>query len=211
MVSMAGALVLNIGTLSGPWIEAMVRAGRRANEREVPVILDPVGSGATTLRTETARRILAEIKVRVVRGNASEVLSLKRSDSTTKGVDSVHRVDEAAETARSLARDLSTTLVITGEEDLVTDGERTLWVENGHELMGRITGSGCTATALIGAFLAVDQDSVQAAATALAYYGLAGEVAAQSCKGPGSFQVALLDALYGLDGPELEKGACIRA
>jgi len=210
MVSMAGALVLNIGTLSRPWIDAMLLAGSKANELGIPVILDPVGSGATTLRTETARRILTEIKVQVVRGNASEVLSLKQSGSTTKGVDSVHRVDEAEETARGLARDLSATLVITGKEDLVTDGQRTTWVENGHELMGRITGSGCMATALIGAFMAVDRDFLRASATGLAYFGLAGETAARACGGPGSFQVALLDALYAMEADELKEGARIR-
>jgi hydroxyethylthiazole kinase len=211
MVSLAGALVLNIGTLSGAWIEAMVLAGKKANELGIPVILDPVGSGATPFRTDTARRLLKEIKVGVVRGNASEVLSLKRSESTTKGVDSVHGVDEAAETARGLARDLSTTLVITGEEDLVTDGERTVRVANGHPLMGQITGSGCTATALIGAFLAVEKDPLRAATAALAFFGLAGEIGARRSEGPGSFQVALLDALYGLTADDLEKGARIRS
>ncbi len=209
MVSLAGALVLNIGTLSPPWVDAMLLAGKAANERGVPVILDPVGSGATAYRTETSRRILMEVKVGVLRGNASEVLSLARSESTTKGVDSVHGVDEAAETARGLARDLSTTLVITGQEDLVTDGERVCRVANGHELMGRITGSGCTATALIGAFHAVDEDPVRAAATALAFYGLAGERAAGESRGPGSFQTALLDALNALTPQEAAEGARI--
>ncbi|MCF8061789.1 MAG: hydroxyethylthiazole kinase [Deltaproteobacteria bacterium] len=210
MVSLAGALVLNIGTLSPAWIDAMLLAGRRANERGIPVILDPVGSGATSFRTETAKRILMDIKIGVVRGNASEVLSLISAESTTKGVDSVHGVDEAAETALRLAADLSTTLVITGAEDLVTDGNRILRVQNGHELMGRITGSGCMATALIGAFHAVDEDPVEASATALAFFGLAGERAAAESRGPGTFQASLLDALYGLTPSELEQGARIR-
>jgi hydroxyethylthiazole kinase len=211
MVSVAGALVLNIGTLSPAWIEAMMLAGRRANEGGVPVILDPVGSGATTLRTETAKRILMEIEVAVVRGNASEVLSLASAGSRTRGVDTVHGVDEAAETACRLADDLSTTLVITGAEDLVTDGERILRIRNGHELMGRITGSGCTATALIGAFHAVEENPIAASAGALAYFGLAGERAAVGSGGPGTFQAALLDALYTLTPEELEQGARISA
>jgi len=209
MVSMAGALVLNIGTLSPPWIDAMLLAGRRANERGIPVILDPVGAGATTFRTETAKRILMEIEVAVVRGNASEALSLTSSRSTTKGVDSVHGVEEAAETALRLAGDLSTTLAITGPEDLVTNGNRVLRVRNGHELMGRITGAGCMATALIGAFHAVDGDPLEASATALAFFGLAGERAAAASRGPGTFQAALMDALYGLAPEELEEGARI--
>jgi hydroxyethylthiazole kinase len=211
MVSMAGALVLNIGTLSPQWVDAMLLAGRRANERGVPVILDPVGSGATSFRTETARRILMEVEVGVVRGNASEVLSLASTGSRTKGVDAVHGVEEATETAFRLAGDLSTTLVITGAEDLVTNGDRVLHVRNGHELMGRITGSGCMATSLIGAFHAVDRDAVTASATALAFFGLAGERAAAESRGPGTFQAALLDALYGLAPRELGQGARISA
>ncbi len=211
MVSMAGALVLNIGTLSPPWIDAMLLAGRRANELEIPVILDPVGSGATSFRTETARRILMEIKVAVVRGNASEVISLIDSDSTTKGVESIHGVSEAVDTAVSLARDLMSTVVITGEEDLVTDGDRICRVGNGHPLMGRITGAGCAATALIGAFRAVDTDPVESSATALAFFGLAGEKAARESHGPGSFQAALLDALYELTSADLQEGSKIHA
>ncbi len=209
MVSLAGALVLNLGTLSPPWIEAMLRAGRRANERGIPVILDPVGAGATRFRTEAARRILTEIRVSVVRGNASEVLSLTIRSAVTKGVDAVHGVDEAAGTAVELAGDLSTTLVITGAEDLVTDGDVVLRVGNGHELMGRITGSGCVATALVGAFHAVNPNAVEASAGALAFYGFAGERAAAECRGPGTFQAALLDALYNLTPSEVESGARI--
>ncbi|MFO7784520.1 MAG: hydroxyethylthiazole kinase [Thermodesulfobacteriota bacterium] len=209
MVSMAGALVLNIGTLSPSWVEGMFLAGQRANELGVPVILDPVGSGATAFRTGTARRILMEIKVAVVRGNASEVISLINSGSTTKGVEAVHGVDEAVDAAVRLSRDLLSTVVITGEEDLVTDGNRIYRVSNGHRLMGRITGAGCTATSLIGAFHAVDPDPVEASAGALAFFGLAGEKAALESRGPGTFQAALLDALYELTPSEVQEGARI--
>lgn len=211
MVSFAGALVLNIGTLTPAWVDAMVTAGKEANRRGVPVILDPVGSGATRLRTDSAKRLIEEVKIQVIRGNASEVLSLSRDGARTKGVDSVHAVDEAADAAQSLAGELKTTLAITGAVDLVTDGHRVCRVSNGHELMARVTGTGCTATALIGAFLAVDRDSVDAAATALAYFGLAGEVAAATAKAPGSFQIALLDALFTVDGEQLCAGAKIQA
>ncbi len=209
MVSMAGALVLNIGTLSTGWIEAMLLAGRRADDLGIPVILDPVGSGATAFRTHTARQILREIKVAVVRGNASEVISLVNSESTTKGVESVHGVNEAVKIAVRLARDLSATVVVTGEEDLVTDGDRVCRVCNGHPLMGRITGAGCTATALIGAFHAVDRDPLEASAAALAFFGLAGEKAASESRGPGTFQAAILDALYQLTPSEVQNGAKI--
>ena len=212
MVSLAGALVLNIGTLSPAWIEAMLKAGKRANALQVPVILDPVGAGATRLRTDSARRLIERLSLRVIRGNASEILSLaeNRRDSRPKGVDSVHAVDEAAEAAAGLARDLRTTLVITGAVDLITDGERICRVLNGHEMMGYVTGTGCTATAIIGAFLAVETNPVDAAATALSYFGLAGEMAAARSVGPGSFQTALLDALYGMDSEELRAGARIQ-
>jgi hydroxyethylthiazole kinase len=204
MVSFAGALVLNIGTLTPYWIDSMLKAGKRANELNVPIILDPVGSGATTLRTESAKRLMNELTIRVVRGNASEVLSLAREGSRTKGVDAMHAVDEAAEAAKGLARELNTTLAITGPVDLITDGNRTYRVSNGHELMGYVTGTGCTATVITGAFLAVDNDAVQATTTALAYYGLAGEKAAVRAQAPGSFQIALIDALFTIDGKQLE-------
>lgn len=209
MVSLASALVLNIGTLSEPWVHSMVKAGKAANRKGVPVVLDPVGAGATRLRTEAAKRILGEVRVKVVRGNASEVLSLAAQTGGTKGVDSIHGVDEAADAATTLASQLGATLAITGVVDLVTDGRSTRRVFNGHELMGRVTGTGCTSTALVGAFLGVDPNPVAAAATALGYFGLAGELASQTAAGPGSFQIALLDALYNLDAEQLISGVRI--
>ncbi len=212
MVSLAGALVLNIGTLSLPWIEAMRKAGKRANALHVPVILDPVGAGATRLRTDSAKRLIEELSITVIRGNASEILSLagEKSASRTKGVDSVHTVDQVRETAMALAKELRTTLAITGAVDLITDGERTCRVMNGHEMMSHVTGTGCTATVMIGAFLAVDPNPLEAATTGLSYFGLAGEKAAAKSSGPGSFQIALLDALYEMKEEELRTGAKIQ-
>lgn len=209
MVSFAGALVLNIGTLTPYWVDSMLKAGKRANELNVPVILDPVGSGATKLRTDSAKRLIDEVSIKVVRGNASEVLSLAHEGSKTKGVDSIHTVDEAADAALTLSKELNTTLAITGKIDLITDGERIYRVSNGHELMGYCTGTGCTATVIIGAFLAVDPDPVTATTTALAYFGLAGEKAAAKAQSPGSFQIAMLDALYTIDEKQMEEGAKI--
>ena len=174
MVSHAGALVLNIGTLTDEWVAAMIAAGRKATDKKIPIVLDPVGSGATRLRTESARKILTQTRVSVLRGNASEILSLQDDNSRTKGVDAVHGVDEAARTAGILAAELGSTLAITGPVDLITDGRCVVRVSNGHPLMANVTGTGCTATAAVGAFLAVDPDSVSAAATALAFFGLAG-------------------------------------
>ena len=209
MVSLAGALVLNIGTLTPQWVEAMLRAGKKANALKVPIVLDPVGSGATRLRTDSAQRLARELAIQVVRGNASEVLSLAKKGARTKGVDSVHSVEEAEEAAMVLAKDLNTTIAITGKVDVITDGKRIFRVHNGHEMMGRVTGTGCTATVMIGAFLAVDRDSVEAATTGLAYFGLAGEIAALRSKSPGTYQISLLDALFEIEEKELEQGARI--
>ncbi|MEN8690407.1 MAG: hydroxyethylthiazole kinase [Desulfobacterales bacterium] len=209
MVSHAGALVLNIGTLTEEWVAAMIAAGRKATEKKIPIVLDPVGSGATRLRTESARKILSQTRVSVLRGNASEILSLQDENSRTKGVDAVHGVDEAARTAGILAAELSSTLAITGPVDLITDGRRVVRVANGHPLMASVTGTGCTATAAVGAFLAVDPDSVSAAATALAFFGLAGEVAGDSATAPGSFMIKMLDALFTITPEQLQKGCKI--
>jgi len=206
MVELAGSLVLNIGTLSNSWIKSMHRAGRRAAELGKPVILDPVGSGATRLRTEAACSLIERVGVSVIRGNASEVLSLERGGSTTRGVDSVHGVDDAAEAASRLAARLGVTLAITGPVDLVTNGERTVRIQNGHPLMGRITGTGCAATAVSAAFLAVDTDTVSAVSSALGFMGLAGERAGVDATAPGSFRTAFIDALYTLDPGDLSGG-----
>ncbi|MGD9275510.1 MAG: hydroxyethylthiazole kinase [Desulfobacterales bacterium] len=209
MVSHAGALVLNIGTLTEEWVAAMIAAGRKAAEKKIPIVLDPVGAGATRLRTESARKILSQIHIRVLRGNASEILSLQDENSRTKGVDAVHGVGEAARTAGILAAELGSTLVITGPVDLITDGRYVVRVANGHPLMASVTGSGCTATAAIGAFLTVDPEPVSAAATALAFFGLAGEVAGDSAAAPGSFMIKMLDALFTITPEQLQKGCKI--
>jgi len=209
MVSFAGALVLNIGTLTDDWTDSMIIAGKKATALKIPVILDPVGSGATSLRTASAKKIINETNISVIRGNASEILSLKNSGSKTKGVDSIHSVEDASDTAKVLAKELQTTLAITGSVDLITDGERTVHVSNGHPLMSCVTGTGCTATTVIGAFLAVDNDPFSAAATALAFFGMAGEVAGKKAKAPGSFMIEMLDAMYLITPEKLRYGSRI--
>jgi hydroxyethylthiazole kinase len=210
MAALAAALVLNIGTLEPAWITSMRMAGAVANSENTPVILDPVGAGATRYRTDTARLLAQELNISVVRGNASETLSLGGVDATTRGVDAAHDVEEAARVALELADRLATVVAITGEVDLVTDGRCVLRVEAGHPLMGRVTGTGCTATALTAAFAAVEKDFAAAAAGALAYLGIAGERAAQRAAGPGSFQVALTDSLYDITPEDLTREARIR-
>jgi hydroxyethylthiazole kinase len=184
----------------------MITAGKKASELRTPIILDPVGSGATLFRTNAAKRIIRETRVSVIRGNSSEILSLRQDNSKTKGVDSIHSVEAAAESAKILAGELDSILAVTGPTDLITDGRQVIRVSNGHPLMGYITGTGCTATVTIGAFLSVDGDPVSASATALAFFGLAGEVAAKNAFAPGSFMIAMLDALYTITPEELLRG-----
>lgn len=207
MATLAGALVLNIGTLSRDWVDAMILAGKQAAADGTPIVLDPVGAGATRMRTESARRILDAVPVRVVRGNASEIRALSGAAAATRGVDATDGVADAAAAAGQLALERHTTPAVTGPVDRVTDGKRVVRIANGHPLMARVTGTGCTATALIGAFLAVDPDPLTAAATALACFGVAGEVAGRQAAAPGSFMIALLDALYTLS-PETLETAC---
>jgi hydroxyethylthiazole kinase len=203
MAALAGAVVLNIGTLQPSWVRAMQLAGAAANRRGIPVILDPVGAGATRYRTDTARMLATDLDIAVVRGNASETLSLAGLDATTKGVDAAHDVEEASRVAIDLAHRLETVVAITGEVDLVTDGSTVLRVRAGHTLMGYVTGTGCTATVLTAAFAAVEPDFVAAAAGALAYFGIAGERAASRSPSPGSFRVALDDLLYEMTPDDL--------
>jgi hydroxyethylthiazole kinase len=206
MVSVAGALVLNIGTLSGPWIESMLLAAKAANAEGVPVVLDPVGAGATTLRTETGKRILDAAEIAVVRGNAAEVATLAGREAEIRGVESIGAEGSGAELAQAAAQALGTVAAVTGPVDYVSDGERVLAVANGHELLATVTGTGCMATAVTGCFLGVRPDApLEAAAEALVVFGLAGEEAAEGAKGPGTFHVQLYDALYNLN-PETIDG-----
>ena len=205
MAALSGAVVLNIGTLSTPWIEAMFLAGRTAHKQKIPVILDPVGAGATKLRTETARRLMAEVHPDVIRGNASEILALAEEGTHTPGVDSRHTVDQARAVAIQLAQTWHTVVAVTGPEDFITDGQRQMRVRNGHALMARITGSGCAASAIIGALCAVEPDAFVATVAGLVIFGVAGEMAAAEVPLPGTFQVALIDALDAIDGPELRR------
>jgi len=198
MASFAGALNLNIGTLTYEWIDSMLIAGKTAGARGIPIILDPVGSGATPLRTEAVKKILKEVPVTVIRGNASEVMSLFSGEFRIRGVDSLETVDAVRDGARRLAGELRKVIAVTGAVDFVTNGERAVEVHNGHPMFGRVTGTGCAATTVISCFCAVEKDPLTAGACALAYYGLAGEEAARVSQGPGSFQVALYDALFNL-------------
>ena len=198
MVAYAGALVLNIGTLDDRWIEAMLIAGEEANARGIPVVLDPVGVGATQLRTTTTERIRSGVKVAVVRGNAAELAAIAGIEAKIRGVDSVASGDPAS-AARLAAARFGGSAVVSGAVDYVSDGSRLAEVRNGHPLMGRITGSGCMATATVGAFLAVEPDPFLAATEAMIAFGIAGEIAAERSGGPGTFRAQLMDAAAALD------------
>ncbi len=210
MVALAGALVLNIGTLSHHWIDAMLLAGKAANEHGIPVVLDPVGAGATRFRTETARRLLDEVKVAVLRGNQGEVATLVGVEAEVRGVESIAAGGEPADLARTAARNLGLVASVTGPVDHVSDGERVLAVANGHELLAAVTGTGCMSSAITGCFLAVAPDRpLEAAAAALAAFGVAAEDAARDTQGPGSFHVGLYDALAALEPETLDARAKI--
>ncbi len=198
MVSYAGALVLNIGTLDNEWVESMLIAGEEANARKVPVVLDPVGAGATALRTATAQQILDNVTVASVRGNAGELATIAGLGAEVRGVDSVS-ADSPDAAARVVARRTGGAAVASGVVDYVSDATRLAEVRNGHPLMGRITGSGCMATALVGAFLAVEPDPFLASVEAMIAFGIAGEAAAKISAGPGTFRANLIDAVSQLD------------
>lgn len=198
MVAAAKALVLNIGTLDVEQVDSMFVAGRAANGLDVPVILDPVGMGATQLRTRSVRRIMSEVKVDILRGNTSEIAILGGVGSSIRGVDAVGGSDNIDELAREVAKDTGCVVAVTGPEDAVSDGQRTYRIENGHPLMSSVTGTGCVATSIVAAGAAVTDDPVRGAVAGLSYLGCAAERAARSAGGPGSFQVALMDELYGL-------------
>ena len=210
MVQLAGSLVINIGTLSPQWVDAMLAAGKAANAIGVPVVLDPVGAGATQYRTQVARRILGEVRVAVLRGNAGEVATLVGVHAEVRGVESMDVGGEPSDLARVAARNLGLVASVTGAVDHVSDGERLLSVANGHELLATVTGTGCMSSAITGCFLAVKRDEpLEAAAEALAAFGVAGEDAARDAKGPGSFHVNLYDALAALDPATLDGRAKI--
>jgi len=212
MVSYAGALVLNIGTLQDDWVESMIWAARAANLKGIPVILDPVGAGATRLRTAAAKRIIGECAVTVVRGNASEVLSLHSADIKTRGVDSsLHFNDEMVAVAKEMSADMHCVIAISGEEDCITDGKRVFRVSNGHPLMTRVTGMGCGLSAVVGAFCAVDAaDPAKATAAAFGFYGLCGDLAVKVSNRPASFSVDFVDQLYLVGSEEITSSLRVR-
>lgn len=205
MVGIASALVINIGTLSRDWVKAMHRAMVAASKKGIPIILDPVGAGATAYRTKTVHDLIKTAAPAIIRGNASEIMALADGGIQTKGVDSLATSRHALYTAQLLSRELKAVVCISGETDYCVRPEQVVRISNGHPMMPMVTGLGCTATALCGAFAAVEKDPLVAAASAMAVMGLAGEIAGEDCPGPGTFQVRFLDALYRMTEQDLAR------
>jgi hydroxyethylthiazole kinase len=199
MVSIAGSLVINIGTLSPRWVEAMEMAMNAAKKKGIPIIFDPVGAGATPYRTQTVKDLMNSNHPDIIRGNASEIIALYSAEARTKGVDSTEESDTAREAAQFLSDKYQSVVVVSGKVDYIFKGKEERQVRSGAELMTRVTGMGCTASALVGAFAAVIDKPDEAAESAMRVMGIAGELAADKADGPGTLQLFFLDALYTMD------------
>ncbi len=206
LAGFAGAVVLNMGTPAANYVESMIRAARAAGE--IPVVLDPVAAGATSYRRNTVRRVLDAAEMAVIRGNASEIMALAGMGSASKGVDSLHDADEALDAARTLSLDRGCVVCVSGVRDMVTDGDAVYRIEGGHPMMPKVTGLGCTASALIGAFCAVNENYLDATGHAMAVMGIAGELAAEGAPGPGTLQYRLYDMLYLLNDEHIRGRLC---
>ncbi|HBV88903.1 hydroxyethylthiazole kinase [Desulfosporosinus sp.] len=205
MVGFASALVLNIGTLNSRTIESMLIAGLKAKELGIPVILDPVGVGATKLRTKTAEKLIRQIKPEVIRGNMSEIKVLAGLEVAIKGVDSLADEQDSSVVAKKLASEFGSIIAITGKTDVISDGLNVCFLENGHKILADVTGTGCMTTSLVGTFCGVTKDYFTAAAAGIISMGLAGEIAQASLRqgeGIGTFRVRLMDSIYNLT-PEI--------
>lgn len=205
MAGIASSLVINIGTLEAVWVEAMLIAGKTALEKSTPVVFDPVGAGATTYRSKVCKQLIEECKPSIIRGNASEIIALLDTEAQTKGVDSTNTSDSALNSAKALALQTNAVVVISGETDYITNGATVETVKNGNPMMAKVTGMGCTATAIVGAFSAVNKNLLEAAAHGMAVMGITGEIAASISKGNGSLQINFLDTLFNLDEEGIRK------
>jgi hydroxyethylthiazole kinase len=198
MTGIASALVLNIGTLTTELIDSMLISARAANDKNIPVVLDAVGVGATTLRDDMAAKILESVKVDIIKGNYSEIAKLAGENAITRGVEATSIEADPKMVAKEFAKARSCVVVMTGVEDIISNGVNTFVVKNGHELMGSIVGTGCMAASVIGSFAAVNEDYCDAAKDALCYFGIAGQLAAEKSAGPGTFKTYFYDDVFNL-------------
>lgn len=209
LTAISGAVVANMGIPAGTLPEALYLAGQCANRLGKPLIFDPVGVGASRYRNQVCAKLLEVASPDIIRGNASEIIALAGQSRATKGVDSTHGTMEARSAAKALAKEYACAVCVSGEIDLITDGTREILIDNGHAMMPRITGLGCTATALAGAFAAVVDDMVEAVAACMATLAIAGEIAAEQATGPASLQTGIIDTLYTLTKEQIKTRAKI--
>lgn len=205
MAKIASALVLNIGTLTVDFVEAMKIAALSANQKGIPVVLDVCGTGATNFRDEKSFELLSKVKIDIIKGNSSEIARIGGEKTKTKGVDSGRVSKDMQALAKWLAWERKCTVVVTGKEDIIADKEKTYIVKNGDPLMTHVVGTGCMATSVIGAFAAIESDLAYAAAAGLACFGIAAECAAGISQGPATFKENLFDSLYKLDKKTIDK------
>lgn len=206
IVGISHALVLNIGTLNDDWIEGMLQAQAYAKQRKIPIVLDPVAAGASQLRTQIATDIL-KAEVSIVRGNAGEIMALAGDAITSGGVDSLYQSHAAVSAATSIATTYNCTVIVSGEVDQIISPSGQTNCAYGSPLMAKITGMGCTATALVGAFAAINNNAAEAALHAMATMGIAGSLSAKIARAPGSFAVAFFDNLYNLTFDDIPIGS----
>ena len=218
ITSICNGLNINIGTLHKSSIEGMLRAGKKANDLHHPILLDPVGAGASKFRTETALKLMQELNLAVIRGNISEIKTLALGSGTTKGVDAdvsdavtEENLEQAMEFVKAFSKKTGTIIAVTGRIDLVTDGNRCYVIRNGRPEMGKITGTGCQLSGMMTAFITANPDEMlEAAAAAVCAMGLAGEIGwsrMQTGDGNATYRNRIIDAIYNMTGDILEKGA----
>lgn len=218
ITSICNGLNINIGTLHKSSIEGMLRAGKKANDLHHPILLDPVGAGASKFRTETALRLMQELNLAVIRGNISEIKTLALGSGTTKGVDAdvsdavtEENLEQAIEFVKAFSKKTGTIIAVTGRIDLVTDGNRCYVIRNGRPEMGKITGTGCQLSGMMTAFITANPDEMlEAVAAAVCAMGLAGEIGwsrMQTGDGNATYRNRIIDAIYNMTGDILEKGA----
>ena len=205
MAEIASSLVLNIGTLTPELIEAMKLAAKSANRKGIPVVLDVCGAGATQLRDKKSLELLNETKINIIKGNASEIARVSGESVKTKGVDAGRVGKDMVKIAQNLARSRKCTVVVTGKEDIVTDGKKLYIIKNGHPMMAHIVGTGCMASSVIGTFSAVEKDLAYAAAAALVCFEIAAECAVKLSSGPGTFKEKIFDCIFNLDKKTIER------
>ncbi len=196
------AVSINIGMLDEVWIANINKNVKLANERSIPIVLDPVASGATNFRTNFSKELLEKYKIDVIRGNASEIGSLISQDMSGKGVDSTISSDEVIDIAIEISKKYSAIICVSGENDYIINGLEIYKISNGHALMQKVTGMGCALGALIAAFLGASNDYLFASLSAISLYGVVGELASKNTEGPGSFKMKFIDKLYNISQEE---------